>query len=73
MYLISWLIFILPDISCERNMDSAQPGGVRQPTRIKLNISLVAGSSHLAGQNLSSSHIQAGLRKYIKGVTQLEY
>ena len=63
----SWLVFILPDILCERNIDSAQPGGVSQPTQIKLNISSVAGSSHLAGQTPSSSRIQAGLRKYIKG------
>ena len=67
MYLISWLVFILPDILCERNIDSAQPGGVSQPTQIKLNISWVAGSPNLAGQNLSSSHIQVGLRKCIKG------
>ena len=67
MYLISWLVFILTDILCERNIYSAQPGGVSQPTQIKLNISWVAGSPHLAGQNLSSSHIQVGLGKYIKG------
>ena len=28
----------------------------------------MAGSPHLAGQNLSSSHIQTGLRKYIMGL-----
>ena len=32
-------------------MSSAQLGGVSQPGQIKLNISWVAGSPHLAGQN----------------------
>ena len=45
MYLLSWLVFILPDILCERNIDSAQPGGVSQPTKIKLNIGWVPGST----------------------------
>ena len=55
MYLISWLVFVLQDILCERIIDSAQQGGVSQLTPIKLKIIWVAGSPHQAGQNLTSS------------------
>ena len=57
MYLISWLVFILPDILCERNIDSAQAGGVSQPTQIKLNISWFCPARWGEPATQSSSHI----------------
>ena len=73
MYLVSWLVFISSDILCERNLDSAQLAGESQPLSLCSAQFELAGSPHLARQNLSSSHIQAELRKYIKGLHSWDF